>query len=71
MAERAAFQSPTSKARARELSNPIAVQSELRATGLQDLRGGSSQAQRERLGWVCVRRGGRQISDDPWPASAS
>lgn len=71
MMERGAFQSQTSKARARELSDLTAVRSELRATGLQDLPDGSSQAQRERLGRVCAQRGGQQISNDPWPASAS
>lgn len=70
-AARGAFQSQTSKARARELSNPIAVWSELGPTGLQDLPDRSSQAQRERLGRVCVRCRGQQISNDLRPASAS
>lgn len=68
---REAFQSQMLKARARDLSNPIAVRSELRATGLQDLPDGSSQAQRERLGRVCAWRGGQQITNDPRMASAS
>lgn len=71
MVVRGAFQSQMSKARARELSNPIAVQSELGATGLQDPPDGSSQAQREQLGRVCTQRGGQQISNDPRPASPS
>lgn len=57
MAVRGAFQSRMLKARARELSKLIAIQSELGATRLQDLPDGSRQAQREQLGWVCVRRG--------------
>lgn len=43
------------KARARELSKLIAIQSELGATRLQDVPDGSSQAQREQRGRVCVR----------------
>lgn len=70
MAVRGPFQSRVSKARARELSKLIAIQSELGAPRLQDLPDGSSQAQREQLGRVCVRRGGQQISNDQWSASA-
>lgn len=70
MAVRGAFQSQMLKARARELSKLIAIQSKLGATRLQDLPDGSRQAQREQLGWVCVRRGGQQISNDQRSASA-
>lgn len=55
MAVREAFQSQMLKARARELSKLIAIQSELGATRLQDLPDGSSQAQREQRGQVWGR----------------
>lgn len=44
--------------KARELCDPTVIRSELEAAGLQAQPDGSSQAQRERLGRVCVRRRG-------------
>lgn len=64
------FSIPALKARTRELSRLIAIQSKLGATRLQDVPDGSSQAQREQRGWVCVQHS-TGPANQPWPAGSS